>query len=406
VHCPSYDEDLFSNEALLDPYPHYRRIRDLGPVVWLASTGIHAVTRYDDVRAVLADDVTFQSGQGVLFSDGANQLTAGTLLASDNPQHDLLRKVVAHRLTPRALRDERDRIESCAEALVSHVVTAAAAGGTVDGIVDIAQSMPMSVVPPFLGFPEESHPRLIEWASGAIDAGGPPSERTEDAVALAQELGEYAHELAATHGLLPDSLGADLLAAADRGEISHDQCPALLLDYFGPSLETTISVLGSALALFADYPDQWQLLREDPSRAVGAFNEVVRIESPLRAFTRVATEDTEVGGAAVRAGTRLAVFYASANRDERKWERPDEFDILRDNTDHLGLGYGVHGCAGQGLARLEVGAVLTRLAAQVTQLEIAAEPQRAINSLLRAWARLPLRLVLDRSAPVEGQETS
>jgi len=119
---------------------------------------------------------------------------------------------------------------------------------------------------------------------------------------------------------------------------------------------------------------------------------VVRLESPLRGFTRVASRDTTMGEVFVPVGTRLFVIFASANRDERRWERPDEFDITRENADHVGLGYGVHGCAGQGLARLEVGAVLTQLARVVTRIEPAGEPVRLINGLVRAYESLPLRL--------------
>jgi cytochrome P450 len=252
--------------------------------------------------------------------------------------------------------------------------------------------MPMSVVPDFVGFPEDCRPHLLTWAKGAVEAGAPVSDRTPAAVAAATELGGYAAQLVERRGLLPGSLGDDVLAAADRGEVSAEQCPALLLDYFGPSLETTISALGSALALFAQHPDQWDLLRADPTLVGGAFNEVVRLESPLRGFTRVAARDAEIGGIPVPAGARVLVLFASANRDERKWDRPDEFDITRENADHLGLGYGVHGCAGQGLARLEVGGVLTHLARRATRLELTGEPVRWISGLVRAYTSLPLRL--------------
>jgi cytochrome P450 len=391
-HLPVYEPDVFAPAAIDDPWSHYRRMRDLGPVVWLAAPGIPAVTRYDGVRAVLADHETFRSGQGVLFTQVANQMTRGTTLASDPPLHDTLRRVVAHRLTPRALRDQRDMVQAKADEVVAHALRIQAGRGAVDGVADIAQAMPLAVVPDFLGFPEDARGRLLDWASGAIEAGGPGSERTPRAVELASELGAYTHDLVEREGLLPGSLGADVLAAADRGEIEHEQCAALLLDYFGPSLETTISALGSALALFSQHPAQWQLLREDPSLVAGAFNEVVRLESPLRAFTRLTSRDTVIDGTPVPAGTRVAVFFASANRDERRWDRPDEFDIRRDNNGHLGLGYGVHGCAGQGLARLEFSAVMTRLAGSVTRLEPAGQPTRVISSLLRAWSSLPLRL--------------
>ncbi|WP_181801185.1 cytochrome P450 family protein [Streptomyces shenzhenensis] len=97
---PEFDVDLFSDEAIADPYPLYRRLRDLGPVVHLTAQRIYAVGRYDDVRAVLADDETFVSGQGVFFSEHTNQMMRGTMLASDGAEHEHLRQVVAHRLTP------------------------------------------------------------------------------------------------------------------------------------------------------------------------------------------------------------------------------------------------------------------------------------------------------------------
>jgi cytochrome P450 len=385
---PTYEGDLFDSDGILEPYGHYRAIRDLGPVVRLAGPDLLAVGRYDDVRTVLADHDTFVSGEGVLLNYIANELTRGTTLASDPPLHDHLRSVVAHRLTPRALRDQRSAIEAKADDLVARILRE----DVVDGVTDIAQAMPLSVVPDFLGFPEECRPHLLTWAKGAVEAGAPFSERTPAAVAAATELGGYATQLVETRGPLPGSLGDDVLAAADRGEVTREQCPALLLDYFGPSLETTISALGSALGLFARHPDQWDLLRADPARAGGAFNEVVRLESPLRGFTRVASRDAEVGGVPVPAGSRVLVLFASANRDERTWDRPGDFDITRDNAHHLGLGYGVHGCAGQGLARLEVGSVLTALARSVTRIEPAGEPVRWVAGLVRAWSSLPLRL--------------
>ena len=119
----------------------------------------------------------------------------------------------------------------------------------------------------------------------------------------------------------------------------------------------------------------------------------VRLESPLRAFTRVAATDTQIDGVAVPAGSRVAVFYASANRDERKWTDPDTFDITRDCADQLGLGYGEHGCAGQGLARLEVTALLSRLARSVRRIEPAGAPVVSVASIVRSYAELPVSLV-------------
>jgi cytochrome P450 len=386
---PTFTEDLFAPEVMADPYPAYRRMRDVGPVVLLGNLGIYGVGRYENVRRVLTDAAGFQSGRGVFFSEGANQMTAGTMLASDGDEHARLRKLLAHRLTPRAVQDQAAMVEAKADALVTALLER---GGVIDAVPDIARAMPLSVVPDFVGFPQDCRDRVLDWAFGALDSAGPASDRTAAGVALAIELGQYTQDLVARRSTVPGSLGEDLLAAADRGEVSVDQCPALMIDYFGPALETTVSALGSAVALFATHPDQWDLLRADPSLAGAAFNEVLRCESPLRAFTRTATQDVDIDGFAVAEGSRIAVFFASANHDERKWDRPEVFDITRSNADHLALGYGVHSCAGQGLSRLEITAVLTRLARSVARIEPAGDFTRTVNALVRSHASIPVRM--------------
>lgn len=134
---PEFDVGLFSEEAIADPYPLYRRLRDLGPVVHLTTQQIHAVGRYDEVRAVLADDETFLSDHGVFFSEHLNQLMRGTILAGDGPEHERLRQVVAHRLTPRALREEQASIEAKADALVTALLER---DDVLDAVTDIAQA--------------------------------------------------------------------------------------------------------------------------------------------------------------------------------------------------------------------------------------------------------------------------
>ncbi|MGF2943593.1 cytochrome P450 [Mycobacterium sp. Lab-001] len=134
-----------------------------------------------------------------------------------------------------------------------------------------------------------------------------------------------------------------------------------MIDYLAPSLDTTISGIASALALFAAHPDQWRALRAEPALVSNAINEVLRYEAPLRAFSRKLLRDRAVAGIELPAGARVLVIYASANRDEREWPDPDTFDIHRDANRQLGFGHGTHACAGQGLARLEIQAILTAL---------------------------------------------
>lgn len=185
----------------------------------------------------------------------------------------------------------------------------------------------------------------------------------------------------------------ELLTAADAGKLSHAECAPLMIDYIAPSLDTTISAISSALHLFATHPQQWQLLKDEPTLIPNAVNEVIRFESPLRAFARHTRCETEVAGVQIPEGARVLVIYASANRDEREWDNPETFDIRRDANRHLGFGQGAHACAGQSLARLETSAMLRALVDRVDRIEPTAEPTWAINNIIRRHEHLPLKLI-------------
>lgn len=382
---PTYDADLFTDEALTDPYDHYRTLRDLGPVVWLSAHDVYAVTRYADVRAVLENPELFCSGQGVGFNDFINDAGRGTILMSDGEQHERLREVLGRPLTPRALADLRPDAQALADRLADEL----ARRGSFDAVRDLAEVLPATWVPDLLGWPQEGREHLIDWGTANFDALGPPNARAEAAGAGVLEMAAYAQHL--TQSRLPKgSMAAGILDAAARGDIAPEQCPLAIIGYLAPSLDTTISALGNAIWLFATHPDQWQLLRREPARIKQAFNEVLRIETPISAFTRVSTRDTAIDGVELPAGSRVMVSYASANRDERRWDDPDTFDITRNNAAHLAFGYGDHDCAGMGLARLEGAAVLTALVERIDSFELSGPPVRKLNNLIRAFASLPV----------------
>jgi cytochrome P450 len=381
---PSDDVDLFDDEALAAPYEHYRRLRDLGPVVWLSAHDVYAVTRYADVRAVLNNAEVFCSGQGVGFNDFINVIGQGTTLMSDDEQHRRLRGVILRPLTPKALTELRLDAQELADRLADQLVARA----SFDAVSDLAEILPATWVPELLGWPDEARDRLIDWGSANFDALGPPNGRADAAGAGLLEMAEFATQLAQSR--LPEgSMAAGILDAAARGEIEPAQCPLAIIDYMAPSLDTTISALGNAIWLFATHPEQWQLLREDPDRVKHAFNEVLRMETPISSFTRVATRTAEVDGAEIPADARVMVSYASANRDERHWDDADVFDITRNSAGHVAFGFGDHACAGMGLARLEGAAVLGALVERVEHFKLTAPPVRKLNNLIRSFASLP-----------------
>ncbi|MGV0627725.1 cytochrome P450 [Mycolicibacter minnesotensis] len=386
---PVYRSSLYSRPAIVDPYPHYRQLRDLGPVVWLARHRLYALPRYAECKAALRNDGLYLSGHGVGVNLPTNRLSRGTTLCSDGAEHERRRKLVAHRLMPRALRELGDSVDKQARS----VVEAAVRQGSVDAVSDLAIALPLAVVPDLVGWPPDQRDRLLDWAAATFDMLGPLNRQAIKAAPRSLQMLHFAHRVARRREVLPGSMADELLGAVDEGTLTLREVSPLLLDYIAPSSDTTISSISSAIHLLATHPDQWALLKADPTLIPNVVNEVVRFESPVRAFTRKALKETTVGDVTIPAGARVLLIYASANRDEREWNAPDVFDIRNDAGRHVGFGNGAHACAGQGLARLETSAVLRALLDLVDRIEVIGEPAWAINNVIRRHQYLPVRLI-------------
>ena len=187
--------------------------------------------------------------------------------------------------------------------------------------------------------------------------------------------------------LVPGGWGEALFLAADAGRISEQTARMMLVDYLTPSLDTTINATSAAIELFAAHPDQWDVLRADPSLIPQAINEVIRLESPIRAFARYVTRDHEVDGTVLKEGSRALMLYACANRDEAKYADADRFLIGRGSGDHLGFGMGSHLCAGMHLARLELATIFEALLPRVERFHVLKAERRPHNTL-RGLSRL------------------
>ena len=145
--------------------------------------------------------------------------------------------------------------------------------------------------------------------------------------------------------------------------------------------------------LFAKHPEQWQKLRADRSLIANAIEEVVRMNTPIKAFSRYIGEDIEVGGVQLKAGTRALMVYGAANRDESKFPDPDRFDIERKVRGHVGFGHGVHACLGMHLARLEITCLLNALADRIEQFELSGPVVSSVNSSIHSLASVPVRVI-------------
>ena len=343
VAAPTSTIELYSDEALLEPYPRYEELRALGPAVWLEAHGMYALARFAECKEALRNWHVFSSAQGVMMNDLMNETLIGIVLCADGEEHAAMRKVIGGPLTPSALAAVKDTIGNEAEALVERLV----AKGTFDAATELAHHLPVTVVSELVGLPEEGREHMLDWADANFDCFGPMNARTEAAFPVVQQMVQYAFTECVPGKLTPDGWAAGIWAAAERGDIPMEKPPLMMNDYMGPSLDTTIFATASMIWLFARHPDQWALLREQPDLMLNAINEVLRIETVLQGFSRVLTEDHTVGGVTMPAGARVLVLYGSANRDERQFEQPERFDITRANAaEHLALGAGAHSCPG------------------------------------------------------------
>ena len=384
-NIPDVDIDIYSREALADPYENYRIFRDTAPIVRLPKYDLYLMARFADVQAALKNNALFSSASGVAMNDLMNKAIAGSTLHTDAPYHTILRSIVGRPLTPGRLGELRQLLSELAEQLVERLV----AKGDFDAATELAPHLPVTVVSELVGLPEEGRERMLTWAGAVFNSLGPRGlSLTESALPIVEEMVAYARGCTPDR-VKPGSWVAKLYEAAEAGEISLEQVGPLMGDYLGPSLDTTILATGSTIALFAKHPDQWDKLREKPSQIPNAINEAIRLESPIQAFSRVLTDDFSVEDQRLHKGARVLVIYASGNRDERHWEDPERFDITRRANDHLGFGHGIHMCMGANLARMEISALLSALIPRVERFELHAA-ERISNNVLRGFKSLKL----------------
>ena len=378
ISCQLSNENLWDDAVLADPYPSYRRLRELGPVVWLEQPGLVALPRFAEVRAALADWKTYSSADGVAVADQVNNSMSTSILTSDPPLHDRFRKPLMDQLSVAALGRDGPAIDATAARFAEAVTMAE----TIDAVADLARPYSLTVVSDLVGLPPDGRDAYPELAERAFNLFGPTGDRLLDGVEALDELQTRTDD-ACPH-LAPGGKGEELCELGMAGSVAA---------YTWPGIDTTVNALGSAVHLFARHPEQWDLVRADRALIPSAFNEVLRLHAPVQFFTRVTTADLSLGEVRLPARTRVLIMYGSANRDERRFVDPDRFDVTRNPTDQLAFGRGIHLCVGINLARLEAHSLLSHLANRVARFEPAGHPRWMVNNTLHGPATLPVRLV-------------
>jgi cytochrome P450 len=381
---PELAAKLFGEASLRNPFDDYKRLRDAGPVVRLASPDVYAIGRFTDVQSALRSSEILISGEGVGFSEAFNAPKGMNVIQSDGELHRRLRSTVARPLSPTMLKGARTELK----ALIETRVTSLVGQGWFDGMIDLAAFLPVEAVSHLVGLPDAGRERMLEWAAAAFNVIGPEQNPADlaslrDAFTFLASLSE--------ENVRAGSWASQLFGAARNGRLNLQEALAATSAYVIPSLDTTILAKGHLLANLARNPDQWAQLRDRPELIPSAVLEGVRHSSVLRWFSRIAVEDYPVGDLIVPKGQRVMLLYGCANRDERHYSEPDRFDITRDARDHLAWGTGPHMCAGMHLARIEMEILLEALIEAKVTLELG-ETVMGVNAGLYGFTRMELRL--------------
>jgi 4-methoxybenzoate monooxygenase (O-demethylating) len=391
IDRPVSTVDPFSHEFLRDPYPHHHSMREAGPVVWLEHYGIWAMARHQEVRDALTDWQTYCSSAGVGLSDFRKEppwRPPSIILEADPPLHTRTRAVLTRILSPAAINILRETFQREAELLIAHLVEQR----EFDGIADLAEAYPLKVFPDAVGVVGEGRENLMPYGSMVFNSFGPRNDLFERAMANAGPVRDWIMSKCSRAALASDGLGMQIFQAVDSGELDEAEAGMLVRSFLSAGIDTTVYGLGNALWCFATNPEQWTILRDNPQFVRGAFEEVLRFEAPVQTFFRTTTRDVDVGGVRLGEGEKVLLFLAAANRDPRRWDNADRFDVRRRATGHMTFGTGIHGCVGQAVARLEGEAIFGALAKRVAALELTGEPTRRLNNTLRGLDTLPLRI--------------
>ena len=391
MSLPSLSLDPFDRTFLADPYAYHGEMRDVGPVSWIEKYGIYAMARYEEVRAALGDPETYCSGRGVGLADFRREepfRTPSLLIETDAPRHDVTRSLMNKVVTIRELKTLLPVWRARAFDLVEQLIER----GRFDGITDLAEVYPMMVFPDAIGLTQEGREHLLIYASAVFNAFGPQNDIFHEGNKGVEPSLRWVEFACRRENLSPDGWGMAVHRAGEEAGLPERDRELLVRSFLTAGVDTTVNGIGNMLLAFSQNPDQWDRLRADPSLSKRAFEESLRWDSTVQTFFRTTTREVTVAGIEIPAESKVLLFLAAANRDPRRWQDSERFDIGRIASGHVGFGYGVHQCLGQMVARQEGQLMLSALVEKVRSIRPAGPPERRINNTLRALGSLPLEV--------------
>jgi methyl-branched lipid omega-hydroxylase len=400
----------FWARPLAERHEGFRALRELpGPAffeepetfVVPTGPGYYALVTHADVIEASRRPADFCSGQGATsISDLPADLGEyfGSMINMDDPRHAKIRRIVSRAFSPRMIKRFESQVQAVAERIVEEVM----AKGSSDFVADVAARLPLKIICDMMGIPEDSYQMVFDNSNVILGGADPEfvAEETEEVAAQLLTAGQAMKDLVEDLGRHrrehpTDDLVSALVSANIDGESLTDQeLGSFFILLVVAGNETTRNAVAHGLNLFTENPGQKDLLLSDVETYLpGAVEEIVRYASPVIWMRRTATVDTELNGNRFEAGDKLLLYYWSANRDEKVFERPDVFDITRDPNPHVGFGGpGPHFCLGAHLARREITVMFRELLRRAPGIRAASEPDRLLSNFINGIKRLPYEL--------------
>lgn len=369
--------ELHNKERQLSPFQVYAELRENTPVRYDEHRECWDVFRYEDVQYVLKNPK--------LFSSERNR--AGTsMLTTDPPKHKQLRDLVNQAFTPKAIEALAPRIQEITDELLAPHLS----GERMNLIDDLATPLPVIVIAELIGVPATDRREFKEWSDVLVKGARDDSEEAfleleKEKLKNIQELYAYFTDIMEQRRLQPqDDLISLLLDAEIEGEkLTEEEVVNFCILLLAAGNETTTNLIANAVRILSEQPELQEELREHPDKVASAVEETLRYYPPIVAIGRVAREDIELGGKAIKAGQQVISWVGAANRDSAQFERADEFVSDRKPNRHMGFGFGIHFCLGAPLARLEARVVLHTLLQRMEQIRLV--PETALEPIQSAF---------------------
>lgn len=382
-------------ELRADPHPYYRALRERDPVHKSRLAGGWVLSRHEDVLGVLRDPswssdernwsrfATYRARDGRAGLPDPYEAHSASMLRLDPPDHTRLRALVSKAFTARAVEAMRPRIELLVDELLGKVE----ARGRMELVADFAAPLPVIVIAELIGVPPADHAEFHRLSNEAVKllGDGPLEDKRRGTVGM-QALREYFARIVADRRVEPrDDLVSAMVAAEEAGDrLSQGELLSTLVLLLVAGNETTTKLIGNSLLALLAHPNELERLRAEPALMPQAVEELLRYDGPVQLTSRLAREDREIAGRAVRKGEQVVLLLAAANRDPEAFPDPDRLDLGRRDVRHLAFSQGTHFCLGAQLARLEASLALGALVTRFAELRVVKPAVRwSSNTVLR-----------------------